>query len=171
VASAVTSRQNLATDRSFETKEFFVCTNHRHSIFCILPPRVLRNIALNGKDEERRAALKTLALDNTIRTSRIVHALAGALKMPHPMDAIAAPTPKRSIYDANHAETLPGTLKRGEGEAQSSDTAVNQAYDGLGDTFKFYLDAYNRNSIDNAGLPLVASVHYGDKYDNAFWNG
>jgi Zn-dependent metalloprotease len=148
-----------------------VCTNHRHSIFCILPPRVLRNIALKGADEEREAALKTLALDNTIRTSRVMHALVGGLRMPHPMDAIAAPAPKRSIYDAGHTENLPGSIKRSEGQAAVSDKAVNQAYDGLGDTFTFYLQAYQRNSIDNAGLPLIASVHYESKYDNAFWNG
>jgi Zn-dependent metalloprotease len=48
---------------------------------------------------------------------------------------------------------------------------VNQAYDGLGHTFDFYLDVYHRNSIDNAGLPLKAIVHYGTDYDNAFWDG
>lgn len=148
-----------------------MCANHRHSIFCILPPRVLRNIALNGSAEEREAVLRTLALDNTIRTSRVVHALVGGLKMPHPMDEIPAPSPKRSIYDAGHTENLPGAVKRTEGQAPTSDKAVNQAYDGLGDTFTFYLEAYNRNSIDNAGLPLIASVHYDKKYDNAFWNG
>jgi Zn-dependent metalloprotease len=48
---------------------------------------------------------------------------------------------------------------------------VNEAYDGLGDTFDFYFDVYKRNSIDNAGLHLNATVHYGKNYDNAFWNG
>ena len=33
------------------------------------------------------------------------------------------------------------------------------------------LDAFERNSIDGAGAPLDASVHYGTDYDNAFWNG
>src|SRR6185312_7752790 len=30
---------------------------------------------------------------------------------------------------------------------------------------------YGRDSLDGAGLPLDASVHYGDRYDNAFWDG
>ena len=30
---------------------------------------------------------------------------------------------------------------------------------------------YGRNSIDDEGLPLDATVHYGRRYDNAFWNG
>jgi len=148
-----------------------VCTNHQHSVFCILPPRVLRNIARNGTKEEREHALNTLALDQTLRTSRLTYSLAGGLKVPHPEAALAPPQEKRSIYDSKHSQNLPGKLIRGEGQAASSDTSVNQAYDGLGDTFMFYLTAYNRNSIDNAGMPLVASVHYGKNYDNAFWNG
>ena len=146
-------------------------TNHCHSIFCILPPHVLRNIARNGTKEERDAALNTLALDSTIRTSRMTFSLAGGLKVPHPSAALGAPSPKRSIDDAGHTQHLPGKLVRSEGQPDVTDTAVNQAYEGLGDTFNFYLDIYNRNSIDNAGLPLVASVHYGKSYDNAFWNG
>jgi Zn-dependent metalloprotease len=34
-----------------------------------------------------------------------------------------------------------------------------------------YADINKRDSIDGAGLPLNATVHYGDKYDNAFWDG
>jgi Zn-dependent metalloprotease len=148
-----------------------VCKNNRQSIFCILPPNVLRNIARNGNAEEREYALNTLALDQTMRTSRLTYSLAGGLKVPHPDAALAPPREKRSIYDAKQTQTLPGNLMRGEGQGAVSDIAVNQAYDGLGDTFKFYLDVYQRNSIDNAGMPLVASVHYGKNYDNAFWNG
>ena len=32
-------------------------------------------------------------------------------------------------------------------------------------------DAYQRNSIDDQGLPLIGTVHYGRNYNNAFWNG
>jgi Zn-dependent metalloprotease len=148
-----------------------VCNNHRHAIFCILPPHVLRNIAKNGTAEEREAALNTLALDQTMRTTRLTYSLAGGLKVPHPESASAPPQEKRSIYDAKHSQNLPGNLVRGEGQAAVTDTAVNQAYDGLGDTFAFYFKVYERNSIDNAGLPLIASVHYSNKYNNAFWNG
>lgn len=148
-----------------------MCNQHGHSIFCILPPHVLRNIARNGSPEERDAALNTLALDNTFRTSRVAYAAAGGMKVSHPAAALSAPQSKRSIYDAGHGQHLPGKLSRAEGQPPVTDVAANQAYDGLGDTFNFYLDIYHRNSIDNAGLPLVASVHYSKNYDNAFWNG
>jgi Zn-dependent metalloprotease len=148
-----------------------MCANHRHSIFCILPPHILRNIAKNGNQREREFALKTLGLDGTLRTTRLTFSLLGGLKTQHPAAALAPPQKKRSIYDVRHKEDLPGTLVRGEGQKAVSDTAANQAYDGLGDTFDFYLNIYERNSIDNAGMPMVASVHYSSDYDNAFWNG
>ena len=60
---------------------------------------------------------------------------------------------------------------RRESDPAVADTAVNQAYDGLGATFQMLLDAFARNSVDGKGVPLNASVHYGSGYDNAFWNG
>jgi hypothetical protein len=41
----------------------------------------------------------------------------------------------------------------------------------LGATFDLYWSVFGRNSIDNAGQDLLGSVHYGQAYDNAFWNG
>jgi len=148
-----------------------MCNHDRHSIFCILPPHILTNIARGGSSEEREFALRTLALDQTMRTSRLTYSLVGGLKVPHPAASLAPPQEKRSIYEAGHTQDLPGKLVRGEGQPPAGDVAVNQAYDGLGDTFNFYFKAYDRNSIDNAGMPMIASVHYGKNYDNAFWNG
>ena len=48
---------------------------HRHSIFCILPPYILREIARNGTAAQRDAALDTLAIDGTFRTQRITQSL------------------------------------------------------------------------------------------------
>src|SRR5262249_7781455 len=138
-------------------------------IFCFLPPHVLREIAKRGNAAERNAALDTLALDSTLRSQRAVAQLLPA--MPHLSAMGAPPQTHRSISTANNNETLPGTMVRAEGQAAVSDVSVNEAYDGLGNTFDFYLEAYQRNSIDDHGLPLVATVHYGDKYNNAFWNG
>ncbi|HET8599594.1 MAG TPA: M4 family metallopeptidase [Segeticoccus sp.] len=79
--------------------------------------------------------------------------------------------PRREIYDAQHGTDLPGLLVRREGEQSSNNPPVNQAYDGLGQTWEFYWTAYERNSVDGQGLTLVASVHYSEKFDNAFWDG
>jgi Zn-dependent metalloprotease len=77
----------------------------------------------------------------------------------------------RAVFDARHTEDLPGTPVRAEGEAASGDPAVDEAYDGLGATHALFAQAFGRDSIDDAGLPLEATVHFGEAYDNAFWDG
>ena len=145
-------------------------TSHRHSIFCILPPQILRSIAEKGTQKQREAVLRTLATDATFRTLRAsLTPVSGAARR-RKMLAVE-PRKQRTIYTAGNVETLPGTVVRGEGSGPSGDVAVDEAYDGLGDTFDFYEQAYDRNSIDDEGLPLDATVHYGQDYDNAFWNG
>jgi Zn-dependent metalloprotease len=145
------------------------CVSHRHSIFCILPPHVLREMARRGNAAQRSAALKTLALDGTHRTQRIMHQLLPAA----PRIAItgAPPKVKRTIFNSDHEETTAANVVRAEGQPAVGDVAVNEAYDGLAQTFQFYLEVYQRNSIDGQGLLLSAYVHYGQDYDNAFWDG
>src|SRR5690606_16528742 len=43
--------------------------------------------------------------------------------------------------------------------------------DGLGASWQLLMDAFGRDSLDGAGMPLLATVHYGDRYANAFWDG
>jgi len=143
-----------------------------HSIFCIVPPHILVEIARNGTPEQRARALGTLNADATVRQFRATVATARALAPAHvaTMPGTQASL-RRTIYSAGNDESLPGDVVRLEGAPAGDDPAVNEAYDGLGATFQFYLDTLQRNSIDNAGLPLTATVHYGREYDNAFWNG
>jgi Zn-dependent metalloprotease len=147
----------------------FCHSKRRHSIFCILPPHMLREIAQRGNAAQRNAALNTMALDMTHRTQRMTLQMLPA----PPRQAVTAAPPQlqRTIYTAGNRETKPGERVRSEGQPPVSDQAVNEAYDGLGDTFDFYLEIYQRNSIDDHGLPLDAIVHYGEDYDNAFWDG
>lgn len=81
------------------------------------------------------------------------------------------PGPRRTIADAQHTRTLPGTTVRSEGDPATDDLAVDEAYDGLGATWELWSAAYDRDSLDGKGMPLVATVHYGERYDNAFWDG
>ena len=85
----------------------------------------------------------------------------------------------RLVYDARGKDLLPGRLAREEGEPKGADTAVNEAYDFSGDTFDFFHTLFGRNSLDNAGMSLISSVHVGeadgrDRFqpmNNAFWDG
>jgi Zn-dependent metalloprotease len=149
---------------------------HSHNpLFCILPPHILIHIAKNGSPAERDAALATLETDHSLRSNRATFSLIAAPGAEsireQELDAAAQPVKHRTISDSGHTANLPGKLLRAEGQAPVADASANRAYDGLGSTFDFYLASYHRNSIDNKGLPLVASVHYNNKYDNAFWNG
>lgn len=139
------------------------------SIYCILPPHILHQIAQNGTPQQRTKALHTLAADQTFRLMRLQP---GPVAAPARRPALAVEGEKRrTIYDAHDTQDLPGNLVRAEGSSPSSDAAVDEAYDGLGATFDFYWEVYERNSIDDEGLALNATVHFGRNYDNAFWNG
>jgi len=77
----------------------------------------------------------------------------------------------RRIHSANNGTTLPGTLKRSEGQAANADATVNASYDNSGSTYDAYDAFWNRDSFDNAGATLTQTVHYSTNYCNAFWNG
>jgi vibriolysin len=77
----------------------------------------------------------------------------------------------RKVYTSSNGTTTPGTLKRSEGQAATTDVDVNAAYDGTGDAYEAYKNFFNRDSYDNAGAVLISSVHYDTNYCNAFWDG
>ena len=136
----------------------------------IVPPYLLTRIA--RLDDARfavaaTAAARALAHDEPMRAARLTFTFGGA-------DGIVAElsdAPQRTISDAGHLEVLPGRAVRREGDDPTGEPAIDEAYDGLGSTFALFSEVYERNSIDGAGLALDATVHYGQLYDNAFWNG
>lgn len=138
-----------------------------HSVLCITPPHMLEEIARNGTDEQRAIAQQTLVESRTIRARRdtLRQRLASAL----PVQLGAGKN--RAVHDAQQGSQLPGVRVRGEGEAPSSDPAVNEAYDGCGSTYDLFFFAFGRDSIDNKGLKLISTVHFQKGYDNAFWDG
>jgi len=137
----------------------------------IIPPFLLDRIASTDDPRLARAAAaarKTLAMPHPPRAARTRLRLSidrGSLV------AEAVPAPDRIISDAQNSERLPGLRVRSEEEPPVGDAAADEAYDGLGATYDFFQDAYGRDGIDGAGGSLLATVHYGDDYDNAFWNG
>jgi Zn-dependent metalloprotease len=87
------------------------------------------------------------------------------------MAAMEAAGPQRSVFDAQNTQSLPGALVRAEGDPETGDLAADEAYDGLGATHDLFAEAFDRDSIDGAGMPLLGTVHYDEGYDNAFWDG
>ena len=149
-------------------------TAERCPVRCILPPDILERIARQGDDSQRAAALHTLARDNSLRAIRAQNAILRA-QGGKPLSAhiVEGGTPVRTIFDCAQTEDpAHARIVRTEGDKDpSGDPAVDEAYDGLGATYAFYWDTFQRNSIDDEGLPLKGYVHYGEGYDNAFWDG
>ncbi|MFI0542472.1 M4 family metallopeptidase [Streptomyces sp. WSLK1-3] len=139
-------------------------------VFCtVVPPHVLDRLARNDDPALSGPARQTLMRDSELRGRRRVtteFGLAAARAAKAPSDQ-----PLRTIYDAGHSSDLPGAKVRAEGSEPGQDATVNRAYAGLGATFELYLRAYARHSIDGDGLPLDATVHFDENYNNAFWNG
>jgi Zn-dependent metalloprotease len=134
----------------------------------IVPPHLLDQLSRTGSEAVRQAARSALGLDIAHRDRRVEVVRAASAPAPAPAEEA---TPNRTIGDAENKQRLPGKIVRTEGQDPSQDETVNRAYDGLGDTFKLFLDIYKRVSIDGSGLPLNATVHYGRDYMNAFWDG
>lgn len=140
-------------------------------MFCsIVPPYLLRRLAAQQEPRLSEAAQAARTALLHVKTFQASRAPASPAAPPGMLEVKPGP-PERTIYDAKSLEKLPGSLVRKEGASSTGDPASDEAYDGLGHTHRLYADAFGRNSIDGKGLPLDATVHYGRRYDNAFWDG
>jgi Zn-dependent metalloprotease len=131
---------------------------------CITPPHLLDKLAESDDAAIRQAAQQTLIASSALRGERRVRpAFAAMLNPGHG---------ERTIWDAEHRERLQtAEFVRSETSGPATDGSVNRAFDQLGTTRKFYSDVFARNSIDGFGMRLNGYVHYGRRFDNAFWDG
>jgi hypothetical protein len=125
---------------------------------CFIPPYLLREIALN-RPEDAEWVLQMLAHDDTLRLQRAT------------VTAPAATDPDWVVHTAHNGSTLPGDVVRSAGDGPSGDVAVDEAADGVAASLAMYSEVYGRDSYDDQGATVVATVHYQRGYDNAFWNG
>lgn len=152
----------------------------------IVPESLLKHIAdSEDVDEETRARARA----DIERTRRVVSSYQKGLAQGHAGEGSGATTdtskgkdePKaaessgfyRAVYDAkndDNEDDLPGDVLRVEGQKPSQDQAANDAYDNVGRVLDFYLQQFKWNSIDNKNEHVISSVHFGQKYGNAFWD-
>lgn len=131
---------------------------------CIIPPYLLRRLLESEQSEVRQAALDTMLTTARLRGQREVRAsFAGA----------AAPgNGRRTVFDCQEESFLPAAvLARTEDGPESADESANRAFDGLGLTRDFFKEVFQRDSIDGRGMRLEGYVHFGVKFNNAFWDG
>lgn len=134
-----------------------------HMLYGVVPPYMLHHIISYGSEDQRHCAQQTL-----------MHVQSLMVEAHHPRMIHTAYSPgqvQRNIYDAGHQQQLPGVLVRTEQQKSNGDPSVDEAYQHLGVTYDFFWKLFKRNSLDNQGLSLKGTVHYGKDYQNAFWNG
>ncbi|RKK66316.1 hypothetical protein BFJ69_g15519 [Fusarium oxysporum] len=153
-----------------------------------VPEYVLQRIAGSEAvpDEARQAARDTLSTDGNFRGQReraptggravnipaasipaaqapIITALVGPAARDEPSGSATVDLAlRRAIYDGRHNSRLPGTLARSEGTRRIFDRQVNNAFDGVGITVKFFYTVFGRNAIDNNGGTPVVTFVFGD---------
>ena len=128
-----------------------------------IPPYILGNLARAGI-EEARYSIQQSRLIRLKRAEKVVD-----------MDTFrgkgTSGTSHRKIYDSQGTFKQRVKLVRDETSPPSADGNVNQAYDYAGQILKYFKEVLGRNSMDNLGMYMVINVHFGEKYDNAFWDG
>jgi Zn-dependent metalloprotease len=79
----------------------------------------------------------------------------------------------RTTYTANNTTARPGTLVCAEANTNCTggDTDAVNAHVYSRNTYDFYSSYHARDSLDNAGMTLISTVHYYANYCNAFWDG
>ncbi|AJE52624.1 bacillolysin [Paenibacillus jamilae] len=73
-------------------------------------------------------------------------------------------------YTASNRQSIPGTILT-DADNVWNDPAGVDAHAYAAKTYDYYKAKFGRNSIDGRGLQLRSTVHYGSRYNNAFWNG
>jgi hypothetical protein len=136
-----------------------------------VPPYLLRRLARTTLlDRASTLGEHTLELDRRLRSRR---------EEPPPAPAparsaglsVGSAAASRLVHTADHTETLPGVLVRTDGDPPTGDPAVDEAFDSSGQVLDLFADEFGRRSMDGGGSPVSITVHFGQDYDNAFWDG
>ena len=143
----------------------------------IIPDDVLRRLGSDPElsDELRQSFHHTAELSRALRAVRDQQAALTltAISLPMRRPEIKVPAtyvlPPGQVFDCHTGTSLPGTAVANPGA--SADATVKRAYTEAEGVAKFYWDLFKRDSIDGHHMTLISSVHYGVKFNNAFWNG
>ncbi len=150
--------------------------NETHSCNChIVPKRVLDEFAndpeLTAQQRQYFADAAKLEQDwRRVRTAAAKFARTSRQVLPTGLTtAVAAAAPTVLVFDCNHGVTLPGTPVANP--ASSSDQTAKRTFNETTAVARFFQTIFGRNSLDNAGMTLQSSIHYGVNYNNAAWTG
>ncbi|MBS0434993.1 MAG: M4 family metallopeptidase [Proteobacteria bacterium] len=141
-------------------------------ICCIVPKDVLERFSADRKlsAELRKAAADSARLSDSMRSLRERQCeLTGLTRSAGAHLVELAAKPEITVFDCKHTQTLPGAQVKKPGA--SKDGSARRASVETTAVAKFYQSVFGRNSVDDAGMTLMSSIHYGKSYNNAMWNG
>lgn len=140
---------------------------------CMIVPRkaLLRLSENEAIDPKIRDSLKKTALLDTqirlLRSQAQEFTTSAFSLMGKPANVASAPAV--TVYDCQNTTSLPGKLV--EHPEKSKDELAQIVFKTTTGVATFFKQAFGRNSLDDAGMTLRSSIHYGEDYDNAFWTG
>ncbi len=77
-----------------------------------------------------------------------------------------------TTYDQNNTTSRPDLVSNWTGNFNTErDKASVSAHYNASKVIDFYKELFNRNSLDNNGLPIESYTHHKVNYNNAFWDG
>src|SRR6202012_571317 len=143
----------------------------------IVPPHVLRKLAGDASipAEARQAMRDSVTVEEAWRglrnaqTEAIQTGLLASGITTLQVAGVLASIPAITVYDCRNTRSLPGSPV--SNPVKSADITANRAFDTTRGVVDFYRQCFDRNSVDDAGMTLMSSIHYGVRYENAFWNG
>lgn len=138
----------------------------------IVPKDVLERLAGDKKlsAELRQGARDSARMSDGLRALRHQAGLLTQLAQEAGSHLVElAATPQVTVFDCKHTQTLPGAPVASP--KTSKDATAKRCFAETTDVAKFFKAVFGRNSIDDAGMTMMSSIHYGKSYNNAMWNG
>ena len=80
----------------------------------------------------------------------------------------------RRIYDAEDGSDIPGEQTRVNGDGPTGDPEADAAHDNFGRIYDYFMQNFGRDSYDDNGAPLIATIDYrqdpDEPFHNAYWD-
>jgi len=135
---------------SMPVREFVLVDAHRGGI----------SLHFNQVDTTWKHAIVNNTNDTNATSNYMIKAILGS--------------PPVDTYTANNGTSLPGIFLCDGTQpncTNGSDPHADSAHKYAIGTYNLYATNHLRDSIDNAGLTMISTVHYDSGYANAFWDG
>lgn len=136
-----------------------------------IPDEVLKRLACDAKlsNEACENAAYSAQLSGHLRDIRLENKRLAGFVMTRQKLTKLAENPEVTVFDCRQTQSLPG--RQAKDAATAEDGSVQRTYSETDQLATFLREVFGRNSIDDAGMTLMSSVHYGKNYNNAMWNG